>query len=52
MSDAEDLKESKEFKDMQQSITCLAAQLPEAVYNDVAKKWDALKKKMDRPVSI
>lgn len=31
---------------MEKSITCLALELPESVYDDVRKKWDDLKHKI------
>jgi hypothetical protein len=34
----------KSIKEMDRSITCLALQLPESVWDDINKKWQEVKK--------
>lgn len=38
----------KLIKDMDRSILCLALELPEPIYKDVAKKWKALKTELEK----
>lgn len=33
----------KELDEMQKAINCLALELPEPVYNDVVRRWKALR---------
>jgi hypothetical protein len=42
----------KELDEMQKAINCLALELPEPVYDDVSRRWKALREKIKQLEAI